>query len=97
MRIEISFYGFVRDLVSTPKLVIDSPERATVREVLDSVVKRYGETLRERLLSTTGELAANVQVFVGEHPTTSLDQSIDHAHDQSAEVKVFVLSATAGG
>ncbi|MBI2359612.1 MAG: hypothetical protein HYV04_12060 [Deltaproteobacteria bacterium] len=97
MRIEVSFYGFVRDLVTTPKLVIDTSDQTTVREVLDSVVKRHGERLRERLLSATGELAANVQVFVGEQPTTSLDQSIDHAHDHCAEVKVFVLSATAGG
>lgn len=97
MRIELSFYGFVRDLVNTSKFVIDTSDKTTLREVLDLAVKRHGERLRERLLSTKGELAPNVQIFVGEHATTSLDEPIDHGHDLFTGVKVFVLSATAGG
>lgn len=97
MRVEIIFYGFVRDIVNTSKIVIDTPDQATLRELLDLAAERFGERLRERLLSTSGELASNVQIFVGERPTTSLDEPIDHGHDLSTEVKVFVLSATAGG
>lgn len=97
MRIEISFYGFVRDLVNTSKFVIDTSDQTTLREILDLAAQRHGERLRDRLLNRSGELAPNVQIFVGEHPTTSLDDPIDHGHDLSAGVKVFVLSATAGG
>lgn len=97
MRVEILFYGFVRDIVNTSKIVIDTPDQATLRELLDLMAERFGARLRERLLSTSGELASNVQIFVGERPTTSLDEPIDHGHVLSTEVKVFVLSATAGG
>lgn len=97
LKIEISFYGFVRDLVNPSKLIIDTPDRTSLREVLDLAAKKHGERLRERLLTASGDLASNVQVFIGEDPTISLDQPIEHRLDPSPEVKVFVLSATAGG
>jgi hypothetical protein len=97
VKIEISFYGFVRDLVNPSKLIIDTPDQTCLREVLDLAAKKHGERLRERLLTGSGELASNVQVFIGGDPTTSLDRPIENRLDPSPEVKVFVLSATAGG
>lgn len=71
MRVEVRFFGFVRDVVSTSSTALDIPQSATLRDLLDLLAKRFGERLRERLLTRTGELEANVQLFVGDTQATS--------------------------
>jgi len=97
LKVNVHFYGFVRDVVDTSRIAIETSQDISVRELLDLASKRFGEALRERLLSGSGELQANVRVFVGEHETASLEAPIIDGQNGSAEVKVFVLSATAGG
>lgn len=97
MRVEVRFYGFVRDVVETSTLAFETAHSATLRDLLDLLIKQSGERLRERLLTRTGELEANVQVFVGDTRTTSLEEPLGNGQRPFAEVKVFVLSATAGG
>jgi hypothetical protein len=58
---------------------------------------KFGVKLRDRLLNGAGELEANVQVFVGDSQASSLDEPLGNGQRPSAEVKIFVLSATAGG
>ncbi|MFQ5542638.1 MAG: MoaD/ThiS family protein [Candidatus Binatia bacterium] len=97
MQIDVRFYGFVRDVVDTSSFALETSQSTTLRELLDLLVKKFGERLRERLLTKTGELEANVRVFVGDSQTSSLEEPIQNGQRPSAEVKVFVLSATAGG
>ena len=97
MHIDVRFYGFVRDVVDPSSFVLEAPQSATLRELLDLLVEKFGERLRERLLNNTGELEANVRVFVGDNQTSSLEEPIQNGQRPSVEVKVFVLSATAGG
>ena len=97
MRVEILFYGFVRDIVDSSRLVLDTPESLTVRNLMELLIKRFGERLRERLLTSSGEIEANVQLFVGDQRALSLQEPIRNGQSDFAEVKVFVLSATAGG
>jgi molybdopterin converting factor small subunit len=97
LRVDVRFLGFVRDVVGETNLSLEMPPISTVRDVLDRLIERFGEGLRERLLTKNGETETNVQVFVGNDQTTSLEQPIRDGQDSSVEVKVFVLSATAGG
>lgn len=97
MRVNVHFYGFVRDIVDTSRIALETPRDISVRDLLDLASKRFGEALRERLLSRSGELQANVRLFIGEDETASLETPISDGQNGSAEVKVFVLSATAGG
>ncbi len=96
MRVEILFYGFVRDIVDSSRLALDTPESLTVRNLIELLIKRFGERLRERLLTSSGELEANVQLFLGDQ-RASLQEPIRNGQSDFAEVKVFILSATAGG
>ncbi|MFQ5852069.1 MAG: MoaD/ThiS family protein [Candidatus Binatia bacterium] len=91
------FYGFVKDIVGTSSFGLETAQTTTLRDLFDLLVKRFGETLRDRLLTDTGELEANVRVFVGNTQATSLEAPLGDGERPSAEVKVFVLSATAGG
>lgn len=97
MQIQVHFYGFVRDVVETSNFSLESPQSTTLRELFNLLAKRFGERLRERLLNRSGELEANVKVFVGETQTTSLEEPLGDGEESLAKVKVFVLSATAGG
>ncbi len=97
LQIDVRFYGFVRDVVEPSSFVLEAPQSATLRELLDLLVKKFGERLRERLLNNTGELEANVRVYVGDNQTSSLEEPIQNGQGSFTKVKVFVLSATAGG
>ena len=91
------FYGFVRDVVSGCKVELVMPAQSTLREVFDRLVKNCGEKLRERLFTSSGDLETNVKVFLGDTQAMTLEESLGNSQRSSAEVKVFVLSATAGG
>ena len=94
--VRVRFYGHVRDVVSEPAVEIQVGDPATVGALVDCLVGRFGEPLRQRLLTSAGEVETNVQIFVGDSQVRSLQESLV-AGAQAGEVKVFVLSATAGG
>ena len=96
MRVEVHFYGFVRDIVGTCPLLLEAAKTINLRDLLDLLTKRFGERLRERLLTAKGELEANVRVFVGNNEALSLDEPLGDG-EKAMDVKIFVVSATAGG
>lgn len=97
LQVDVRFYGFVRDVVGASKIALEMPAQSTLRELFNRLIKNFGESLRERLLTTSGDLEANVKVFLGEDQAMTLEEPLGNGQRSSAEVKVFVLSATAGG
>lgn len=97
MRVGVNFYGFVRDVIGTPSIVLEVPNHSSLRELFEFLSAKFGAKLRDRLLNGAGELEANVRVFVGDSQASSLDEPLGNGQEPSAEVKIFVLSATAGG
>jgi molybdopterin converting factor small subunit len=97
LRVGVYFYGFVRDVIGTRGIALDVPKGSTVRDLLDLLVAQAGKNLRDRLLRSSGDLETNVRIFVGGRSVTSLAEPLGDDGQPSAEVKVFVLSATAGG
>ncbi len=100
LRVEVRFYGFVRDIVgasAASTLALEMPARSTLKELVHLLAEKFGEKFSERLLTATGELEPNVRVFVGDAQSPSLEEPLDGSGNSFAEVKVFVLSATAGG
>lgn len=96
MRADVRLYGFVRDIANGGNFAVELSSGSTLRDLLNELVKLAGERLRSRLFTETGGLEANVQVFVGNDQAASLDQLVAEDGQQSA-VRIFVLSATAGG
>ncbi len=96
MRVEVRFYGFVRDVVANTAFSLEMPAGSKLRDLLSESIKNSSERLRDRLFTSSGNLEANVQIFVGTNQTTSLEEVLAD-ESQSRDVKIFVLSATAGG
>lgn len=97
MQVEVRFYGFVRDIIGTAPFAFETPQSTTLRNLLEILVKKYGERLRERILTRTGELETNIKIFAGESQVASLEEPLGDGQTSLAKVKIFVLSATAGG
>lgn len=93
--VKVRFYGHVRDVVGEPIVETEVGAPGTVQALLDSLVQRFGEPFRQRMLTSQGELEANVQIFVGDSQVRSLQEPL--CGSPQGDVKVFVLSATAGG
>lgn len=96
MRVEVRLYGFVRDVASDSTRSVELPARSTLRDLLNEIVNQFGARLRGRLFTNTGGLETNVQIFVGPDRVAALEQPLADGQ-ADAEVKIFVLSATAGG
>ena len=96
MRVEVRFYGFVRDVITNSALSLEMPTGSTLRDLLRESIRQSGERLRDRLFTNSGELEANVQVFVGAEQSASLEEVVANGRE-SSEVKIFVLSAQSGG
>ncbi len=95
MRVEVRFYGFVRDVIGNTAFSWEMPAGSNLRDLLSETIKNCGERLRDRLFTSSGDLEANVQIFVGATQTTSLEEIV--VDGLASSVKIFVLSATAGG
>jgi molybdopterin converting factor small subunit len=96
LRVAVRFYGFVRDVARNNTLAIELPANSTLRDLFNEMIKLSGEKLRDRVFTNCGDLDTNVQIFVGADQVASLEHVIANGAENS-EVKIFVLSATAGG
>ncbi len=97
MQVNVRFYGFVRDVVGGSQVALEMPAQSTLRELFNRLVNNFGERLGERLFTSSGDLETNVKVFLGDAQATTLEECLGNGQGSSAEVKVFILSATAGG
>ena len=96
MRVEVRFYGFIRDVIANSALSLELPAGSTLRDLLTESIKLSGERLRDRLFTNSGDLETNVQIFIGAEQSASLEEVVANGRE-SSEVKIFILSATAGG
>ena len=97
MQVKVRFYGFVQDVVGPTPQSVELPDGGTLRNLFELLAERLGERLRERLFNRAGELETNVRIFIGDSQASSLEESLGEGERNPAEVKVFVLLATAGG
>jgi hypothetical protein len=95
LRVEVHFYGFVRDVMRDPMLSMEMSAGCTLGDLFDQLAENT--KLRERLLTSSGQLETNTQVFIGDTRAASLNEPLGDSQNDFTKVKVFVLSATAGG
>jgi hypothetical protein len=94
--IEVELYGVVRDLVKESRVRVTLPEgeEATFRDVLESMVDRFGPAFRERLFGREG-LLSFVKVYAGGRMITDLDETVPSK--EGAGVRIIVFAAAGGG
>ena len=79
-----------------PMLSMEMSAGSTLRDLFDQLLADNNK-LRERLLTSSGQLETNTQVFIGDSRAVSLNEPLGDGQNDLTKVKVFVLSATAGG
>jgi MoaD family protein len=93
--VKVSFYGVVKDAVDQPYVEVEIPQGATVRDLLQLLAQRYGDSFAQRVLDATTGIKTYVRIFINDRDIDDLDTPI--ADGPVAEATVYVLPATMGG
>ena len=73
VKVKVQFFAAVRELVGAGEETLELPEHSTVTVLLDSVVKRHGEGLRDYLYGPkTGHLRPSIQLLIGDKPVSAI-------------------------
>jgi molybdopterin synthase sulfur carrier subunit len=90
----VDFYATLRLVVGKKSVDVSLPEGATVRDLLDAVVRRF-PPLADKLLNEAGRLSGQVNVFIDGRGAPYLDHGLDTV--LRADQKVDIFPAVAGG
>ncbi len=85
-----------RELADGP-IDLDLPPLVTGDALLRSIVNRYGPQFQRKALKATGELRAEVRLFVGSEECEDLAAPIGEQLNRGAEVSLVLLAPLIGG
>ncbi len=85
-----------RDLASGP-IDLELPACISGDAVLRSLVGRYGSRFQRKALKATGELRAEVRLFVGTEECTDLAAPLDEQIGRGTEISIVLLAPLIGG
>ncbi|MFQ6081283.1 MAG: ubiquitin-like small modifier protein 1 [Candidatus Bathyarchaeia archaeon] len=65
LHLHVNFYAYMRELTHVNKLELEISKEATVKDLLDQLVERFGRKFRERVLEPNGkELRRGIAILV---------------------------------
>ena len=74
MKVNVQFFAAVRELVGLREETLELPNGSTVKNLLDVLVERHGQSLRNYIYDPkSDELRRSLQVLVGDKPTSALN------------------------
>ena len=74
MKVNVHFFAAARELVGLREETLELPGGGTVRNLLDLLVEKHGQGLRNYLYDSKGvELRRSLQILVGDKPTSVLN------------------------
>ena len=74
MKVNVQFFAAVRELVGLREETLELPNGGTVKNLLDLLVERHGQSLRNYIYDPkSDELRRSLQVLVGDKPTSALN------------------------
>jgi molybdopterin synthase sulfur carrier subunit len=94
MGMNVNFYATFRQIVGAKTVDLPLPDRSTVRDLVNEVVRRF-PGLRTQLLDEHGELYGHVHVFINGRDAPYLENAQDTF--LSPEDIVSVFPAVGGG
>ena len=92
--VQVDFYATLRLVVGRKTVDVSLPEGTTVRDLLDTIVRRF-PPLAEKLLDEAGRLSSHVNVFIDGRGAPYLENGLDTV--LRADQKVDIFPAVAGG
>ena len=84
----INFYATLRQIVGGKKVDLDIPPGATVRYLLDEIIKSYPLIKRE-LFDEKGELYGHVHVLINGRDAVFLDNGLDSILSPDDTINIF--------
>lgn len=99
VKVVVSFYGVIRDLVDSRRVEIQLPAESTVKELLETLCERYGPNFRVKVLSPEGRLQKSVKVVVGSDniDQEGLSRRLAGEEEAAPEVMVLIIPPVFGG
>jgi len=91
---KVNFYATLRDVVGQKTVDIDIPENATVRDLVDAIIRRY-PLLRDKLLNQDNILWGHVHVFINGRDAPFLDDEMQTVIKPDDAISIF--PAVGGG
>jgi molybdopterin synthase sulfur carrier subunit len=74
LKVDVQFFAAVRELVGLREETLELPNGSTVKNLLDVLVERHGQSLRNYIYDPkSDELRWSLQVLVGDKPTSALN------------------------
>ena len=71
LKVKVQFFAAVRELVGTREETVELTEQSTVSALLEALVKRHGERLKDYLYDPkTGQIRPSIQLLVGDRPVS---------------------------
>jgi len=94
MKVKVQFFAAARELVGSREEVLDVPVGFTVRALLDLLLEKHGDRLRDYLFDPkTGDLRRSIQLLVGDRSVIDLGGMTAVLSDGS----VFAIIPPVGG
>lgn len=91
---QVHFFATLRQIVGQKTVDIDLPEGATIRQLVDEILRSY-PLLRKELVSENGQLYGHVHVFVNGRDAPFLDDALETV--LKPDDKITVFPAVGGG
>jgi len=74
LKVNVQFFAAVRELVGLREETLELPNGGTVKNLLDLLVERHGQSLRNYIYDPkSDELRRSLQILVGDKPTSALN------------------------
>ncbi len=93
MRIVVEFIGFPNavEAVGQKQTDLDVPGN-TIKDLLDELVRRYGQKLKDSFYGADGSFDLNVQIIVNEESFLSVDKHDTPLHEGDHVTFMLVLA-----
>jgi molybdopterin synthase sulfur carrier subunit len=91
---KVNFYATLRDITGQKTVDIDIPENATVRQLVDAIVRRY-PLLRDKLIDENDDLWGFIHIFINGRDAPFLDDELETVINPVDTISIF--PAVGGG
>ena len=91
---KVNFYATLRDVTGQKTVDFDLPESATVRQLLDAILKRY-PLMRDKLFDENGDLLGFIHVFINGRDAPFLEDKLETVIHPEDTISIF--PAVGGG
>jgi molybdopterin converting factor small subunit len=99
INISVNFYGFIRDVVDSKHVEFELPDDGTVKDIIEFLINKYGDNLKNRLLSSKGWLRRSIKMVINDSVIMhdELERRLKLNNSPKLEVTIFIFPQLGGG